>query len=162
MNSNDEDKFYSGKNLDKFEPKKNTIDLIKKYLSSQPKKIENLQNISKVYYKVINEFIDITQNYSSEIESLALRITPDYSIEGQISQALQGILLFQSEGLNNLVKKLKDENINEKEKGIDNILTKFNEYKQLYFEKIKESISLSENYRKELEKYEQFLIYQIF
>ena len=162
MNSNNEAKFYSDKNLDKLEPKKKTIDLIKKYLSSQPKKIKTLQNISKVYYKVINEFIDITQNYSSEIESLALRITPDYSIEGQISQALQGILLFQSEGLNNLVKKLKNENINEKQKEIDNIITKFNEYKQLYFEKIKESISLSENFKKELERYEEFLIYQIF
>ena len=162
MNLNNESKFYSDKNLDKLEPKKKTIDLIKKYLSSQPKKIKTLQNISKVYYKVINEFIDITQNYSSEIESLALRITPDYSIEGQISQALQGILLFQSEGLNNLVKKLKNENINEKQKEIDNIITKFNEYKQLYFEKIKESISLSENFKKELERYEEFLIYQIF
>ena len=162
MNLNNEAKFYSDKNLDKLEPKKKTIDLIKKYLSSQPKKIKTLQNISKVYYKVINEFIDITQNYSSEIESLALRITPDYSIEGQISQALQGILLFQSEGLNNLVKKLKNENINEKQKEIDNIITKFNEYKQLYFEKIKESISLSENFKKELERYEEFLIYQIF
>ena len=130
MNSNNEAKFYSDKNLDKLEPKKKTIDLIKKYLSSQPKKIKTLQNISKVYYKVINEFIDITQNYSSEIESLALRITPDYSIEGQISQALQGILLFQSEGLNNLVKKLKNENINENKNKGNKITQDNNEQKE--------------------------------
>ena len=161
MNSKIETKFNSAKNLEIFpqiNSKRKTIDLIKEYLSSQPEKIKNLQNISKIYYKVINDFIEISQNYSSEIEKLALEIIPDYTIEGQIAQALQGILLFFSEGLNNLIKNIKNEKINEKGEEFNNILNQFNIYNQSYYQKIKESILNSEKYKKEIEKYEEFLI----
>ena len=73
---------------------------------------------------------------------LALKIIPDYTTEGQLAQAAQGILLFYSEGLNNLVSHLKNENIQIKEDELNNILKKFDKYKGTYFKKIKEANSI--------------------
>ncbi len=91
--------------------KKKTFDLIKEYLYSQPDKIKKLESVSKSIHQVINEFIEITQNYSNQIVNLALKLIPNYTTEGQLAQAVQAILLFYSEGLNTLTSELKDKNI---------------------------------------------------
>ena len=79
------------------------FELIKNYLNSQPDKINNLINVSKTLNSTIINFIEYTKNYSSQIEFLAMKMIPNYSIEGQLIQAIQAFLLFFSEGINNLV-----------------------------------------------------------
>ena len=151
----------STKNLEiapKINTKKKTIDLIKEFLSSQPDQIKKLEKVSQTLSEVINNFIEITQNYSNQLEILALKLIPNYSTEGQIAQAVQGILLFYSEGLNNLVISLKEANIQKNEEETNNLINTFNEYKSSYFSKVREAILNSEKYKKEIELYQEYLI----
>ena len=135
------------------------LDLIKYYLSSQPEQIEKLVNDSKNTYETINEFIDITQNYSSNLEILALKIKPNYTTaEGQLAQAVQGILLFFSEELSNLISELKKTNISPKEDQINIVLNKFEEQRDKYLKKIKEANLNSDKFKKELQLYQEYLV----
>ena len=154
-------KHLSAKNLDIFPQitsKKRSIDLIKEYLSSQPDQIKKIENVSKTIYETISTFIEITQNYSSQLEVLALKIIPNYTTEGQLAQAVQGILLFYSEGLNNFISEIKNENIQIKEDQLNNLLKQFNKHKTKYFSKLKEANSSSEKFRKEMLAYEEYLV----
>ena len=138
--------------------KKKTFDLIKEYLYSQPDKIKKIESVSKSIHQVINEFIEITQNYTNQIINLALKIIPNYTTEGQLAQAVQGILLFYSEGLNKLTSELKDKNIIIKENEKKSILDKFNEQKDAYFNKVRNAILILEKYRKEIQLYQEYLV----
>ena len=164
MNSTNSTKFKSAQNLNidniSSIPKKRTIDLIKEYLNSQPDQIEKLQTISKSIYEVMSQFIQITKNYSSQLENLAMQIIPNYTTEGQLAQAVQGILLFYSENLNILINELSKKN--EKTEENENIMIKFNEYKKSYFMKIKNVIFCHEKYKKEIELYQEFLVNEEF
>ena len=94
----------NGKNIIEFEK-------IKEYLSSQPTKIKDLNEVSKTLNSIIKSFIEYTKNYSNQIEFLAMKMVPNYTIEGELIQAIQTILLFYSEGLNNLTSELKKKHI---------------------------------------------------
>ena len=158
---NNSNRHYSAKSLEAFPKinnKKKTIDLIKEYLLSQPDQIKKLQKISIDIYDTINNFIEITENYSTQIETIALKIIPNYTTEGKLIQAVQGILLFYSENLNNLIKELKNENIMTKEEEIDNIINQFNDYKSSYFNKMKQAILYNEKYKKDIVQYQEFLV----
>ena len=106
-------------------PSKKKIDIIKEYLSSQPEQIQKLESISKIIHNIITNFIDITHNYSSQLEKLALSIVPNYTTEGQLAQAVQSILLFYSEGLNNLISELKKKHIKFEDNEENSIINKF-------------------------------------
>ena len=154
-------KHKSAKNLEKTptnNTKKKKIDLIREYLASQPDQIKKLEKVSQTLFDVINNFIEISQNYSNQLEMLALKIIPNYSTEGQLAQAVQGILLFYSEELNNLIKSLKKQNIKRKENDVNNIINTFNEYNASYYNKIRETILNSEKYKKEISLYEEYLV----
>ena len=151
----------SAKNLEitpTIKTKKKKIDLIREYLASQPDQIKKLEKVSETLFDVINNFIEISQNYSNQLEMLALKIIPNYSTEGQLAQAVQGILLFYSEELNNLIKALKKQNIKKKENDVNNIINTFNEYNASYYNKIRETILNSEKYKKEISLYEEYLV----
>ena len=161
MKNNNLFKHYSAKSLKAFPqiiPKKKTIELIKEYLLSQPEQIKKLQKISLDLYDTINNFIEITENYNAQIVTLALKIIPTYTTEGKLLQAVQGILLFYSENLDNLIKELKNENTSTKEEEINDILNKFNDYKSSYFNKMKQAILYSEKYKKDIVEYQEFLV----
>ena len=154
-------KHKSAKNLEitpKINTKKKKIDLIREYLAAQPDQIKKLDKVSQTLFEVINNFIEISQNYSNQLEMLALKIIPNYSTEGQLAQAVQGILLFYSEELNNLIKALKKQNIKRKETEVNNIINTFNEYNSSYYNKIRETILNSEKYKKEISLYEEYLV----
>ena len=154
-------RYYSAKNLEIFPQmsnKKKALDLIKEYLISQPEQIEKLESASTSLYETINEFIDITHNYSSQLEILALKIIPTYSAEGQLAQAVQGIFLFFSEELNILISDLKKENNKPDAKQINEVMKQFEKHKNNYFQKIRDSISSSEKFKKEIESYQEYLV----
>ena len=77
-------------------------------------------------HEIIGEFINITNNYNSQLEILALKIIQDgNTTEGKLAQAVQWILLFYSENLNILTKELSKNNI--KSKINEKIMDEFNE-----------------------------------
>ena len=161
MKNNNLFKHYSAKSLETFPqiiPKKKKIDLIKEYLLSQPEQIKRLQKISLDLYDTINNFIEITENYNAQIITLALKIIPNYTTEGKLLQAVQGILLFYSENLDNLIKELKNENTSTKEEEINDILNKFNDYKSSYFNKMKQAILCYGKYNTDIDEYQEFLV----
>ena len=98
MNSFNSTKSNNTQNLNKnnisSNHKKRTIDSIRDFLNAQPDQLKKLQTISKTIYEVMNQFIQITKNYSNQLVNLALQIIPNYTTEGQLAQAIQGILLF--------------------------------------------------------------------
>ena len=143
-------------------PSKKKIDIIKEYLSSQPEQIQKLESISKIIHNIITNFIDITHNYSSQLEKLALSIVPNYTTEGQLAQAVQSILLFYSEGLNNLISELKKKHIKFEDNEENSIINKFKEQRNTYYQKVRNAIIFSEKYKKELELYQEYLINEQF
>ena len=155
MNSNDSSKSKKNGNDMHTKEKKRTIEKIKEYLNSQTDQLQKLKNDSKSINDVIDQFIDITKNYSSQIELLAMKIIPNYSTEGQLAQAVQGVLLFYSDGLNNLIKELNKNKLKEKKK---DIMEKFNQYKSSYFIKIKNSLMCFEKFQNEVSLYQEYLV----
>ena len=129
MNSNNKTNSQDDKNngnTNQIKGKRRTFDLIKEYIYSQPDQIQKLENSSKAMYETIGEFINITNNYSSQLEILALKIIPDgNTTEGKLAQAVQGILLFYSENLNILTKELSKNNV--KSEINEKIMDEFNE-----------------------------------
>ena len=154
-------KYFSSKNLEYFQSnsKKKTLDLIKEYLSSQPQEIKKLESVSKCLNETMTEFIELTSNYSNQLAIIALKIIPTNTIEGQLAQAIQGILLFFSEDLNSLTTDLKNKNINKSyENQFNDILKQFEEYNNNYSKKIKEAIFSSDKFRKEIDLYQEYLV----
>ena len=160
MNSNNKTNFQDDKNngnTNQIKGKRRTFDLIKEYIYSQPDQIQKLENSSKAMYEIIGEFINITNNYSSQLEILALKIIPDgNTTEGKLAQAVQGILLFYSENLNILTKELSKNNV--KSELNEKIMDEFNEYKTSYFKKINNAILGFEKFKKEISLYQEYLV----
>ena len=137
---------------------KQEFELIKKYLNSQPEKLTQLNNISKTLRNIINNFVEYTKTYSQQIEHIAMKMMPDYTLEGQFMQAIQTVLLFYSEGLNKLTSKLKM-NINfKKTEDSYNILDQFSLQKKLYYQKIKSVDSSHKSFKKEINLYQEYLV----
>ena len=126
------------------------FELIKNYLNSQPDKINNLINVSKTLNSTIINFIEYTKNYSSQIEFLAMKMIPNYSIEGQLIQAIQAFLLFFSEGINNLVSQLRKNMSTKQDEDLSQVIEQFNVQKKLYYHKIKNVNSSYKNFKKKL------------
>ena len=134
------------------------LELIKNYLDSQPDKINNLFNVSKTLNSTINNFIEYTKNYSSQIELLAIKMIPNYSIEGQLIQAIQTFLLFYVEGMNNLVSQLK-ENLNTKQdEELSQVIEKLDVQKKLYQHNITNVNTSYTNFEKEINLYQEYLV----
>ena len=134
------------------------FEIIKKYLNCQPDIINNLSNISKTLSSAINNFIEYTKNYSSQIEFLAMKMVPNYSIEGQLIQAIQTLLLFYSEGLNNLISEIRNNMIMKQEEDINQVIEQFKIQKKLYYQKIKNVNHYHKVFKKEITLYQEFLI----
>ena len=153
------EKTMSSNDLNSLKPNNiNEFESIKEYLNIQPEEINKLNDISKTFISIINNLIEYTKNYSSQIEFLALKIVPNYTIEGHLMQSFQALLLFFSEGLNSLIKELRN-NINIKhEENISKILEQFKLYKKEYYQKIKEANNSHKNFKKEFNLYQEFLV----
>ena len=134
------------------------FEIIKKYLNCQPDIINNLSNISKALSSIINNFIEYTKNYSGQIEFLAMKMVPNYSIEGQLIQAIQTFLLFYSEGLNNLISEIRNNMIMKQEEDINQVIEQFKIQKKLYYQKIKNVNHYHKVFKKEITLYQEFLI----
>ena len=80
-------KINNPNNLNSLKPNNiNEFESIKEYLNSQPEEINQLNEVSKTFISIINNLIEYTKNYSSQIEFVALKIIPNYTIEGHLMQ----------------------------------------------------------------------------
>ena len=137
---------------------KKEFELIKKFLNSQPDRINSLNDISKTLNSIINNFIEYTKNYSGQIENLAMKIIPNYSIEGELMQSIQFILLFYLEGLNNLISELKDNMIVKQEENVSEIIEQFKVQKKLYSHKINNINSSRKIFKNQINLYQEYLV----
>ena len=134
------------------------LELIKKYLDSQPDKINNLFNVSKTLNSTINDFIENTKNYSRQIELLAMKMIPNYSIEGQLIQAIQTFLLFYVEGMNNLASQLRVNLNTKQDEELIQVIDKFEVQKKLFALNIKNVNSSYRDFKREINLYQEYLV----
>ena len=132
--------------------------IIKEYLNSEPEKINQINEIFKSFNNIINNFIEYTKNYSSQIEFLALKIIPNYSIEGQLIQSFQTLLLFYSEGLNTLILELRNIISSKNDDKINDMYEKLKSLKKNYSLKLKEVNISYKSFKREINLYQEYLL----
>ena len=108
---------------------------------------------------VFKDYIQITKTYCTEIASLALKLKPlANTIWGDLTQAIQGILLFNSISLENLAKGMGEIFKNSKMKKKDSGVSGLEEFSNIYQVQLSDLISNYCLYITELEKYERYLM----
>ena len=130
------------------------------YLENTEKKIIKIKKSYNDIKEAFTKFIEITKNYSTEITSIALELLPNsQTIEGKLIQAVQGILLFNSEALDTLVKKVQEilKNFKSNKESHSNVLEEFSRMYQINYSNVVKSYC---NYISENEKYEKYLIHK--
>ena len=138
--------------------KKQDLDKILNFAQNESQIIKELKINFKEIMEVFQNFVEITNEYSSKIEKIALSLLPNNNTpEGRLIQALQGTLLFNSDSLNELTKEIKTIlQINEpkiKDEKEDSIMHDFSEkYSELY-KNVSKTYSEYINKIKEYEKY---------
>ena len=108
---------------------------------------------------VFKDYIQITKTYCTQIASLALKLKPlANTIWGDLTQAIQGILLFNSISLENLAKGMGEICKNSKMKKRDSGVSGLEEFSNIYQVQLSDLISNYCLYITELEKYERYLM----
>ena len=150
------------KNVKKLNLENNThLEKIKLMISSQPEEIKKLHLFLKDIDQIYNEYIEITKDYSQKLEKIAMKLKPDgKTIEGQLIQAIQGIILFNSNGLNEMTQEMTIEYKNNKnnskiENGNIEIL---NHFYEIYNEQYNKTLDSYKIYGNSIKSYEYYLI----
>ena len=79
------------------------------YIDKKRSKIVQIKKSYNGIKQVFKKYLEATEKYSKQLTSIALELLPNSdSIEGELIQAIQGILLFNSEALNTLVIQIKE------------------------------------------------------
>ena len=150
------------KNEKKLSPENNThLQKIKQIISSQPEELKKLQLFLKDIIQIYNEYIEITKDYSKKLEKIAMKLKPDgKTTEGQLIQAIQGTILFNSNGLNEMTQEMILEYENNKnnskiENGNIEILNNFTE---IYNEQYNKTLDSYKIYENSIKSYEYYLI----
>ena len=108
---------------------------------------------------LFKDYIQITKTYCTQIASLALKLKPlANTIWGDLTQAIQGILLFNSISLENLAKGMGEIFKNSKTKKKDSGVSGLEEFSNIYQVQLSDLISNYCLYITELEKYERYLM----
>ena len=108
---------------------------------------------------LFKDYIQITKTYCTQIASLALKLKPlANTIWGDLTQAIQGILLFNSISLENLAKGMGEIFKNSKTKKRDSGVSGLEEFSNIYQVQLSDLISNYCLYITELEKYERYLM----
>lgn len=136
----------------------NNYEKITDYKKIQIKKLiniqENLENIKSIF----QEYISLTKKYCDQIATLALKLKPEgQTNEGEITQAIQGILLFNSvslETLANEMEKICKTSLKEENPGIVGL----DEFYSIYQMSLATLLKSYCSYINEIEDYEKYLM----
>ena len=130
------------------------------YLDKTRSKISKIKKCYNDVKDVLKKFIEISHNYSVQISSIALKLLPNSdSVEGKLIQAIQGILLFNSEAIDNLVKELQ-EILNNFKASRESNSSGLDELSKIYQINYSEVLKLYCNFITENELYEKYLIHK--
>ena len=132
------------------------------YIDKKRSKIVQIKKSYNGIKQVFKKYLEATEKYSKQLTSIALELLPNSdSIEGELIQAIQGILLFNSEALNTLVIQIKEilTNINFKaSKEIKSSVLE--EFSKMYQTKFSQVVNLYCHFITENELYEKYLIHK--
>ena len=132
------------------------------YIENKKKKILQVKKSYKEIKEVFKKYIDVTKNYANQLASIALELFPNSkSIEGELIQAIQGIILFNSETLNTLADQIAEilKNLNFKaSKDLKSPILE--EFSRMYQTKYSKIVNLFCNYIDGYESYEKYLIHK--
>ena len=130
------------------------------YLDKTRNKISKIKKCYNDVKDVLKKFIEISHNYSVQISSIALKLLPNSdSVEGKLIQAIQGILLFNSEAIDNLVKEVQ-EILNNFKASRESNSSGLDELSKIYQINFSEVLKLYCNFITENELYEKYLIHK--
>ena len=134
---------------------------INKIISSQREEIKRIQLFLNSIIDIYKEYINISKEFSKKLENLALKIKPDgKTFEGQLVQALQGTLLFNSNSLNEMTEEMNNIFNKQNKNGIsenDGVET-FEHFTEVYFEQYNKTMDSYKIYESGVESYENYLI----
>ena len=150
----------SKNNYKNLNSEENEMNKINKIILNQNSTIERihefLMGITDIYYS----YMQLSKTLSKKLEDLAMKLKPDAkTFEGQIIQVLQGILLFNSNSLNEMIKDMntfyQQENKNCSE---INDLNNFSNFKEVYSKQYKKTLDSYKIYENGVENLENYLI----
>ena len=151
-----------------YKPKENIWDIessnnyeeVTNYIKKKTEKLEKIKQDLLNIKDLFKNYISITKKYCDQIAVLALQLKPEANTnEGNLTQAIQGILLFNSVSLETLANEMekicksskrKDKN----DSGI-NILDEFSKIYQSTYSNLLNNYGI---YITEIEKYEKYLM----
>ena len=151
-----------------YKPKENIWDVessnnyeeVTNYIKKKTEKLEKIKQDLLNIKDLFKNYISITKKYCDQIAVLALQLKPEANTnEGNLTQAIQGILLFNSVSLetlaNEMEKIFKSSKKREKNDSGINILDEFSKIYQSTYSNLLNNYGI---YITEIEKYEKYLM----
>ena len=133
----------------------NHINKIKELISSQTDEIKRIHQILSNILEIYKEYINISKEYSKNLENLALKLKPDgKTLECQLVQAFQSILLFKSNSLNEMTEEMNNLLKNNDFEDIGNC----QHLSDVYIEQYNKTLDSYKLYESGVGLYEDFLI----
>ena len=130
------------------------------YIDKTKSKITKIKKCYNEVKDVLKKFIEISHNYSVQMSSIALKLFPNSdSVEGKLIQAIQGILLFNSEAIDNLVKEVQ-EILNNFKASRESNSSGLDDLSKIYQTNYSDVLKLYCNFVSENELYEKYLIHK--
>ena len=138
----------------------NTFEEVTDYIKRKTDKISKIKQDLTNINELFKNFISITKKYCDQIAFLALQLKPDANTnEGNLIQAIQGILLFNSVSLETLAKEMeKSLGFLKNQENVDSCLNALDDYSKLYQTNYSDLIKSYCTYINEIEQYEKYLM----
>ena len=136
----------------------NNYERVSEYIDKKIKKITNIKESISSIKDVFKEYIKITKNYCKDLSSLALQLKPVLNtIEGDLTQAIQSIFLFNSVSYETLVKAMEEIYKSTKLKK-DSGISGLEEFYKIYQIHLSDLLNKYCIYINEIENYEKYLM----
>ena len=136
----------------------NNYEKVSQYIDKKIKNITNTKEALTSIKDVFQEYIKITKNYCNELAMLALKLKPQSNtIEGELTQAMQSLFLFNSVSYEILVKAMEEINKSSKLKK-DSGVSGLEEFYKIYQIHLSDLLNKYCVYINEIENYEKYLM----
>ena len=130
------------------------------YIDAKRIKISKIKKCYEEIKEVLKLYVEATKTYREKLASIALKLLPNSeTVEGKLIQAIQGILLFNSESLENFTTQIQLilKNFKANKTSNSDGLDEFSKMYQINYSKV---VNLYCNYITEYELYEKYLIHK--
>ena len=149
-----------------YKPKENKWDVdsnddyekVISFIENKKEKIKKIKIDLNAIKKLFKDYIIFTKKYCEQIAGLALQLKPlANTIEGSLTQAIQGILLFNSISLETLANEMQ-QIFNASNQQQDTSISVLEEFSKMYQEKLSDLLNNYCTYVNEFENYEKYLM----